>query len=241
MRTDIPYNKVKCDYKAILREFVEMLEERQRDNLVCVYLTGSYARGDATDSSDLDVFCIFERIDPFILRDVGFCTNNLSVLYSDIEVNPQAISLSEFMSDGFGEWGCIEYAVRELDSVLLYGEFPLVNSPNNIEYLYKRYMSDVLMSIRHYICVDEPKEKLTYSKIKTYILKMLLIAMRLERYTKTGVYPISTSDLLEAYSDDRRILVEYYTDPQKLQADVDKDHRTVLSGMHDAVKKMILE
>ena len=68
MRREIPFNNVKHDYICVLNEFISCLKDKLSDELVMVYLTGSYARGDATDSSDLDVFCIFRNINKHILE-----------------------------------------------------------------------------------------------------------------------------------------------------------------------------
>lgn len=56
MRRVIPANKVNHDYEKVLSEFVSALKNRLGECLLMVYLTGSYARGDANDNSDLDVF-----------------------------------------------------------------------------------------------------------------------------------------------------------------------------------------
>ena len=50
MRRVIPANKVSHDYEKILSEFVSALKNRLGECLLMVYLTGSYARGDANDN-----------------------------------------------------------------------------------------------------------------------------------------------------------------------------------------------
>ena len=76
MRRVIPANKVSHDYEKILSEFVSALKNRLGECLLMVYLTGSYARGDANDNSDLDVFCIFSTINQYVLETVGNCARN---------------------------------------------------------------------------------------------------------------------------------------------------------------------
>lgn len=44
-------------------------------------LTGSYAKGDANDNLDLDVFCIFITINQYVLETVGHCARNTSIPY----------------------------------------------------------------------------------------------------------------------------------------------------------------
>lgn len=89
-----------------------------------------------------------------------------------------------------------------------------------IQLSYKKNLANILMSIRHYICVDEPKELLTHKKISTYILKPLMFALRQERFCSTGVYPLSIESLLEFYQDDNRIMVEYFLNQERLRQSV---------------------
>lgn len=56
MRQEIPYNRVTKDYNKALSEFVSEIIRDQKENVVSIYLTGSYARGDAMDTSDFDIF-----------------------------------------------------------------------------------------------------------------------------------------------------------------------------------------
>lgn len=241
MRREIPYNHVTHDYKKVLEEFISGLQDKLGEDLVMVYLTGSYARGDATDKSDLDVFCIFKDINQQVLETVGVCARNTSVPYDILEINTQSMSVEEYKSKGFEHWA--ECAVTELNSVLLYGETLL--SPRDIkkelEYSYRSCLADVIMGIRHYLCVDEPKEKLTHQKITTYILKPMMFALRQERFCKTGTYPLSTKELLVSYQDENRVLMEYFLDKDKFERDIAKNHKEVLLTMHDLVKKLIEE
>ena len=120
MRRVIPANKVSHDYEKVLSEFVSALKNRSGERLLMVYLTGSYARGDANDNSDLDVFCIFSTIDQYVLETVGHCARNTSVPYDLLEINTQSLSVDEYKRKIFEDWS--EYAVTELNGVLLYGE-----------------------------------------------------------------------------------------------------------------------
>lgn len=239
MRKTIPYNKVNHDYETVLNEFVTALKDRLGESLLMVYLTGSYARGDANDNSDLDVFCIFNTINQHILETVGYCARNTSLSYDVLEINTQSLSVDEYKSNLFEEWS--EYAVTELNSVLLYGEqlVEINNINEKILLSYKKNMANILMSIRHYICVDEPKELLTHKKITTYILKPLMFALRQERFCATGVYPLSIEQLLESYQDDNRIMVEYFMSQKKFEGDILTNHKAVLAFLHDKIQSFI--
>lgn len=238
MRTEIPKNNSGFDYEKILGEFIDMLKEKQGENLLSVYLAGSYARGDGMKNSDLDVFCIFGEINADVLSDVGFCARNNSVSYESVEINSQCMSIAEFNSGEFNAWS--ERSVRALDSVLLYGE-DLCGVPdkNEIEAIYKKYTAENIMSIRHYISVDEPKEKLTHGKIKAYILKPLMFALRLEIYCKKGIFPLSGKELLEACGSGRKFLVEYFYSQEKFDKDISEDHKKTFEKIHSAVCEML--
>lgn len=235
MRTTIPKNNVIFDYEKVINEFVSFLKEKQSDNLACVFLSGSFARGDANIGSDLDLFCLFNEFDGTVMTDVARATHSVSIPYDNLEINAQCLSVDEFCSDGFGDWGKGEYELRKIDSVLIYGEFPVIYGAPTLCEICKKYASEILMSIRHYLCVDEPVEKLTHAKIKTFILKPLTFALRIERYINTGIYPLTAVDLISAYSDNRKILVEYYLNEQTFSIDVKNNHKSVLNFLHNTV------
>lgn len=239
MRRIIPINRVSYDYEKVLGEFVSALKNELGDLLLMVYLTGSYARGDANEHSDLDVFCIFNTINQYVLETVGFCARNTSIPYDVLEINTQSLSVDEYNSKIFEDWS--EYAVTELNSVLLYGEqlVEINNINEKVQISYKKSLANILMSIRHYICVDEPKELLTYKKITTYILKPLMFALRQERFCATGVYPLTTEQLLESYQDNNRILVEYFMNQEKFDHDILTNHKSVLMVLHDRIQKLV--
>lgn len=239
MRRRIPHNHVVHDYEKVLEEFVSQLKSTLGHSLVTVYLTGSYARGDATDKSDLDIFCIFDSINMHVLETVGFCARHTSVPYDVLEINTQCMSVREYKSKYFEDWS--EYAVTELNSVLLYGE-ELVHIEDikaALTISYKKNLADIIMSVRHYLCVDEPKEKLTHEKICTYILKPLMFALRQERFCTTGVYPLSVIDLLNSYSDENRIPVEYFMYREKFENDISENHKHVLARIHGLIEGML--
>lgn len=239
MKITIPKNNVCVDYHEVLKCFIKLLSQKQKNNIISIFLTGSYARGDANDSSDLDVWCIFEYIDCKVLYDVGMSAQALPVSYNKLEVNSQCFSLEEVKSSYFSTW--IEEPVKALDAILLYGEDLFENEVliSELKQIYKRYLVDILMSIRHYISVDEPKEKLSYHKIRTFILKPLMFPLRLERYCALGYYPNTNYELLESYKGKMHDLIEYFLDEEKFNKAINKDHRELLSNMHDLVLEIM--
>ena len=224
MRRVIPANKVSHDYEKILSEFVSALKNRLGECLLMVYLTGSYARGDANDNSDLDVFCVFSTINQYVLETVGNCARNTSIPYDLLEINTQSLSVDEYKSKIFGEWS----ELVEIENI-----------NEKIQLSYKKNLANILMSVRHYICVDEPKELLTHKKISTYILKPLMFALRQERFCATGVYPLTIESLLESYQDDNRIMVEYFLNEERFETDILSNHKDVLMLLHNKIQNFL--
>jgi hypothetical protein len=238
-QTRLPNNQVSFQIEHILNNFISSLTQTQSLNLKSVFLTGSYARGDATDASDIDLWCIFHQVDLNVLDDVGWCVQNIIEQQPSLEINPQCFSVKEFESVYFADW--TEKVVKVLDSVLLYGDDLIGNnvSTADIELIYKKYLANVLLSIRHYLSVDEPVQKLTCQKIQRYILKPLMFPLRLERWCTCGSYPLSITDLKNAYSDPVSEIIHFYMHPEVLERDLLRNHRDVLYKMHTIVSHLL--
>lgn len=239
MRVVLPENRVMFDYKETLNAFVRLLQQVQNGNLLSVFVGGSYARGDATDASDMDLWCIFQKVDRHVLEGVGGVVQMLSTLEPSLKINPQCLSLAEFRSEPFASW--VERPAQVLGAVHLYGADPIGNDVTaaEIEGLLQRYLAEVVLSIRHYISVDEPIETLTQAKLKTYVLKPLLLALRLECWCISGIYPLSNDDLKNACTGEAAKVVEYFLNPSKLEAAVQQDHRVILQQLHDITMRLL--
>ncbi|MCL2883900.1 MAG: nucleotidyltransferase domain-containing protein [Oscillospiraceae bacterium] len=239
MRTTIPSNAVKIDYINVLNHFISLLAERQKDNIRCIYLSGSYARGDAIDISDLDVFCIFNALTVDVLQDVGFAARHMAVPYEQLEINAQCLSFAELTNDDFKNWA--EKPARILDSVLVYGEDIFGNDISIMELrsIYKRYFTDILMGIRHYLCVDEPVEKLTHKKIKTYILKPLMFPLRMERCCVCGTFPLTLQDLKNSLRENDRFIIDYFLDETSFNEAIHQNHTEVLNKIYDVIMRKL--
>ena len=149
------------------------------------------------------------------------------------------MTLAEFKHTHFDNWSMP--CIIALDSVLLYGA-DLSDSNIDIkkgEMIYKKYMVEVLMSVRHYMSVDKPVEKLTHERIKMFILKPLMFALRLERFCTIGRYPLSIQDLLSMFDDSYRVLVEYFIDKEKFEDDIKENYHEVLGKIHTLISQMI--
>lgn len=239
MRTAIPHNDVQLDYEQLINDFIEQIVKKQTSNLVSVFITGSYSRGDANEASDMDIWCIFRHLESEVLYDVGEAVNGLDVPYSLLEFNPQCFSKSEFLSIDFSSWS--ELSVKRLDSVLLYGEDIIGGEivMEDIHQIYKKYLVDILMSIRHFMSTNTRPEMLTYKKLKAHVLKPLMFSLRLERYFITGIYPLKNSDLMEAYNDETREAIIYFLNSEALENDIKTDYKETMRKIHDIVVQLI--
>ena len=238
MRTNLPNNNVSVDYKNVLNVFVNKINEEYSENLICIFLTGSFARGEATEKSDLDVWCVFNKMDTEILTKIGNISRNLPIEYNELEVNSQCLTVSEFKSGSFSKF--LAYPIVYLEGILLFGN-DIATKPiedNEVDKLFKEFIAEILMSIRHYISVNEPAEKLTYDKIRTWVLKPLMFALRLERYLHEKRYPLTIEDLLSAYNVPP-ISVIYFMEKEKWDSDILSCKNTTLCLLHEEVVKYL--
>ena len=236
---DIPHNSISKNYKELISSFTKQIQDVERENLVSIFLTGSFARGEATENSDLDIWCIFKTLDIETLTKIGLISQHLPISYNKLEVNSQCLTIEEFNSDHFSKF--LAYPIIYLEGILLFGD-DIVKKPvenEMVEKIYKGFLAEILLSIRHYISVNEPADKLTYQKIKTWVLKPLMFALRLERYLYTKQYPFTCNDLLAAY-DIPPISIVYFMNSEKWDQDILNQREKTLYSLHDEVRKMLL-
>ncbi len=239
MKNNLPHNSISKNYTELLEIFIEKIKILETNNLVSVFLTGSFARGEANENSDLDIWCIFNHIKYSTLKNVGTITQTLPVSYNEIELNTQCLTLDEFNSKYFSKF--IAYPIIYLEAVLLYGSDIAMKRPQNDDIIktYKEIISEVLLSIRHYISVNEPAEKLTHQKIRMWVLKPLMFALRLERFCLTEHYPMTISDLQKSYSS-VPMSVKYFTDKELWANDIINNHDNTLSLLCKELENLMI-
>jgi predicted nucleotidyltransferase len=175
------------------REFSDGAEELLGDNLLAVILVGSFARGDQTEGSDIDLFVLVKQVDFSLLRTIGDFVSGIS---TPNEINPAIVSLSEIRAHP--DW----FEVHKLhhDGVTLSGQLPKDISASESELtVAKRIAREVLMSSRHYLAVSESEESFAGGKLWTWHLKPLGFALRFYHYHETGNYVPNITDLKLLY------------------------------------------
>jgi len=238
MRTAIPENNVSKDYNSLINTFISQICKSEKDNLVSIFLTGSFARGEAANGSDLDIWCIFNELHDETLQRVGLASRKLPISYDELEINAQCLTLNEFNSQYFSKF--LAYPIIFAEGVLLYGKDMAARAVQKaeIEKTYKEFLTEILLSIRHYIAVNEPAEKLTFAKIKAWVLKPLMFALRLERYAATTHYPLTMAELIAAYPTPP-VSIVYFTNGGKWNEDVQSRRDHVLRTLHNEVASLL--
>jgi len=239
MRTNLPKNIVSKDYEIIIEEYVKAITEKLGKDIISIYIEGSYAKGEATNESDFDIFIIISSVNYYKLNVIGFITSELSNKYENVKLNPQCMGSEEFNLEIFENWSM--KSIIALNSVLLFGK-DLSNqnlTTDDLKLYYKKNLVEILMGIRHYINVNKPAEKLSYQNFKSFILKPLLYIMRVERFCTIGKYPLTNQELIESYSNEYGIIVEYFKDGQKFLNSIAEDKNLTLFTLHSLVEKLI--
>jgi len=238
MRIALPENNISKDYSSLINDFIAQICKVEKDNIVSIFLTGSFARGEATDGSDLDVWCIFNELNVETLNRVGLASRNLPVSYDKLEMNAQCLTYNEFNNKHFSKF--LAYPIIFAEGVLLHGKDIASRAiqDGEIEKTYKEFLAEILLGIRHYIAVNEPAEKLTFAKIKAWVLKPLMFALRLERYSVTRSYPLTITELLKAYPTPP-ISAVYFANGEKWNEDIQSQRNNVLRSLHDEVANLL--
>ncbi len=175
------------------------------DRVECLLLGGSYARGDAHPSSDIDVLLLLDDVSP---RDLQRVASIIASVPSHCELNVQCASTAEMRSFR----GACEPAQFHLDGIVLHGELSLPPlTDDDVRGAAARIGAEVLMSCRHYMTAREPEAALADGKLRTWVLKPLMWALRYEAYARLGEYPRDLELLgAVAFSADAQALVDTY-------------------------------
>lgn len=176
-----------------VERYVEGAGELFGDNLLSIVMVGSFARGDETSASDVDLFVLVHSVDSDLLRKSGELVRGIPARN---ELNPAFVSLSELRAHP--DWFELHKVLH--DGVVLLGRLPDdISSTESELTVAKRIAREVLMSSRHYLAVGEPAENFTGGKLWAWNLKPLSFALRYYHFHKTGNYIRKLTDLTREY------------------------------------------
>lgn len=82
--------------ETTLRAFLAGVRERFGPRVAALRLFGSYARGDATEDSDVDCLVLLDRVDPDDDRAITNLAADLTWQMSGVVVSPMTMSVAEF-------------------------------------------------------------------------------------------------------------------------------------------------
>jgi predicted nucleotidyltransferase len=173
----------------------------------CLVITGSHARGDAHANSDIDLWLFLDTVSLPDLDTVGQLVQNLA---SQPEVNVQCTSFTEVAAGAFHEG--FSPLQLHFDGQVLHGTLRL-QPPSRTQALREAaaIASFVTMSCRHYIVGRTPADSLLKGKLRNWVLKPLMWALRYEVFARTGHYPKELHQLVQtADSPSARELVQVF-------------------------------
>jgi len=168
---------------TILEDVRNRIVESLSGNLVCLFLTGSRAKGEEREESDYDLALIVSKADEETLRtlrDVFLDHKGFSVYLldeDDLRTLPKAMFL------------------QFVHSKKLYGDFdyPLPSAEDVTDYMdiVRRGWLD---RIRHYLILPHPREKLASAVLPA--LKDVYLCLSYLTFTETGTLPKTRKDTI---------------------------------------------
>lgn len=235
----IPFNKnVSLPYADEINCFIKEIREKLENNLISIYLAGSYARGEATPKSDIDIWCFLNEADTVSLKKVANIIQALPINYKDLELNVQCLTVTELYNKDY--YNSFSLLHSYFEGVLLFGK-EIIKKPTVEQCVvsFQNLITQVIMSIRHYITVSEPQEKLANGKLHNWVLKPLSFEMRIERYISTELYPVTRQDLINSYKNSEYSkIVDWMFDAELLKEELNKNKDYVIDFLHSKTVKL---
>lgn len=198
---------IKLDAFERIESFKEKCISIFSERLKCIVLTGSFAKGDYNQSSDIDVWVIMNK---FTTDDLFKICDIIKEIPGINEMNVQSTDIDEIKSKPFRrELNPIQLY---LDGVIVFGNLPEYNPYySEIRNYILSICVQVIMSSRHYITADESEESLSKGRLLKYVVKPLSWVLRYKSYIKTGIFPRTFPDLERGLNDEHEIkLIKIY-------------------------------
>jgi predicted nucleotidyltransferase len=163
-----PFEKIESFKSKCVSSFGERLE--------CLVLTGSYARGDYTPQSDIDLWVLIKNLS---LKDIQKVGKIVSEIPKPPEINPQCTSIAEMGNDAFkDEFNPIQLYV---DGIVIHGSLPgPVPSFSAVMSYASSIAAFALMSARHYLAVKETEESLSRGKLLKWVIRPVCMGITIQ-------------------------------------------------------------
>lgn len=200
------------------------------DNLVCILLTGSRARGEGREDSDCDLVIVVNKIDEEVLtelRSIFSGITNYSVYLID-DGDRESLPKAQFLQFVYSKkiYGSFNY------------ELPMKLDVANYVEVIRR---DWLDRTRHYLVIPHPHERLVKALLPA--LKCVYLTLSFLIYGETGKLPMTRKEtiaflrqrggnplglnlieILEGWDSSKE---EHLADPVKLLLQIEAFFRTV--------------
>ncbi|GAA0719091.1 hypothetical protein GCM10008905_06690 [Clostridium malenominatum] len=172
----------------------------------CILLTGSVAREEIREKSDIDIWVFLDEIKFEDLYKVSEVVKNFP---KEPKINPQVTTFKECLLPNFTrEYSPIQY---NTDGKVLYGKLK-VPYPKREEFLEssKNLAAYIIMGIRHFITIDENEKSLLSKKLLKRILKPLTWALRYKYAGIKGKYILDLEKLKDEASEEEIYVIDIF-------------------------------
>lgn len=122
------------DIKGILEKIKKNLAERFRDNIKCLILYGSWAKGTARQESDIDLLVIFNKEDKDIRKAVADIVRNIE---TERSITVLSTSLEDFQKEKIPL-----YTAVKKEGKVIYGNTDLSIHPEPPEIKYSEFFKE---------------------------------------------------------------------------------------------------
>jgi predicted nucleotidyltransferase len=173
------------------------------DEIAAVVLTGSYAKGDFTPKSDIDIWVIFNELKLSILKEIASIIRKNSGLP---EINAQCITTNELLTESFRK--CFSPVQIYVDGIVLYGRLPEYQPYNSEIKNYALAIAvEVFMGARHYITTGESEESLASGRLVKWVIKPLTWVFRYNILLSGSDFPRNMDNLLKNSKNENEIKI----------------------------------
>ena len=190
---------------AWMNQLKKKLLEEFNERLVLLGLQGSRARGEARTDSDIDVVAVISGLD----------SSGLQAYKDVVSSMPHAELACGFVSspEVLAAWPRYDSFNLVMDTKPYYGSFDFMNvdySAGDAIEAAKAGASAIYHAVCHGILFDSD----ALADIISGCIKSAFFVMRAQAYARTGEYPNSRSRMRELATEDEKIFLDAYNDPE---------------------------